>query len=134
MWTCLLSKYELALAENKHLLISKFMSYQYNSNCDVMTHVAAVESRAAQLSDVNLVVFDEQITAKITSTLPLNGNRNYKSFMSVWNSTDDGIKTIALLESRLQVKENMLKLAELNTEPSDAGAFFASKKKGKAFS
>jgi hypothetical protein len=28
----------------------------------------------------------------------------------------------------------MLMLAKLNTEPSDAGAFFASKKKGKAFS
>lgn len=51
--------------------------------------------------------------------------------MSAWNSTDDTIKTIALLASRLQVEENMLKLADLSTESSDTGAFYANKKKEK---
>jgi hypothetical protein len=114
--------------------MGKFMSYQYDSSYDVMTQVAAVESLAAQLRDLNAIVSDDQIIAKITSTLPLNGNRNYKSFMSAWNSTADRIKHITLLASRLHILKNMLILAKLNTEPSNAWAFFASKKKGKAFS
>jgi hypothetical protein len=85
--------------------MGKFMSYEYDSSYDVMTQVAAVESLAAQLRDVNLVVCDDQIIAKITSTLPFNGNRNYKSFVSAWDSTDDGIKDITLLASRIQVKK-----------------------------
>jgi gag-polypeptide of LTR copia-type len=100
-----------------------------------MIHIAAIESLAAQLRDVNSAVSDDQIIAKITSTLPLNGNRNYKAFMSAWNSTDDTIKTIPLLASRLQVEENMLKLADVAMEPSDSAAFFVNRKKGKvAFS
>lgn len=135
MWTRLLNQYELASMENKHLLMGKFMSYQYDSNHDIMIHIAAIESLAAQLRDVNSAVSDDQIIAKITSTLPLNGNRNYKAFMSAWNSTDDKIKTIPLLASRLQVEENMLKLADVTMEPSDSGAFFVNKRKGKvAFS
>lgn len=95
------------------------MSYQYYTNPDVIIHVAAVESLAAQLRNVNSAVSDEQIIAKITITLPLNGNRNYKSFMSDWRSADDGIKTTALQASRLQVEENKLKLADLTTESND---------------
>lgn len=49
--------------------------------------------------------------------------------MSAWNSTDDEIKTIAILASRVQVEENMLKLADVTTELTDAGAFFVNKKK-----
>ncbi|XP_057376223.1 uncharacterized protein LOC130697331 [Daphnia carinata] len=132
MWSRLVSQYELASMENKHLLMGKFMSYQFDASYDVMTHVAAVETLASQLCDVNSPVSDDQIIAKITSTLPLHGKRNNKSFMSAWNSTDDRIKTISLLASRLQVEENMLKLAEVCMEPSDAGAFFVNKKKEKA--
>jgi hypothetical protein len=130
MWTRLLNQYELASMENKHLLMGKFMSYQYDSNHDMMIHIAVIESLAAQILDGNSAVSDDQIIAKITSTLPLNGNRNSKAFMSAWNSTDDTIKTIPLLASRLQVEENMLKLADLTMEPSKSGAFFGQKKKG----
>ncbi|XP_046639952.1 uncharacterized protein LOC124321089 [Daphnia pulicaria] len=130
MWIRLLNQYELASVENKHLLMSKFMAYQYDPTHDIMSHVSAVESLASQLSDVNSPISNDQIMAKITSTLPLNGNRNYRSFMSAWNSTDDAIKTLSILTSRLQVEENMLKLTDMSVDSSD-GAFFAGKKKNK---
>ena len=97
-----------------------------------MSHVSAVESLASQLSDVNATISEDQIIAKITSSLPLSGNRNYRSFMSAWNSTDDAIKILPLLASRLQVEENMLKLTDMSVETSDA-AFYANKKKGSRF-
>ncbi len=130
MWIHLLNQYELASVENKHLIMGKFMAYQYDPTHDIMSHVSAVESLASQLRDVNSPISDDQIIAKITSTLPLNGNRNYRSFMSAWNSTDDAIKTLSLLTSRLQVEENMLKLTEMSVDSSDE-AFFAGKKKNK---
>jgi hypothetical protein len=110
--------------------MGKFMAYQYDPTLDIMSHVSAIESLASQLSDVNATISEDQIIAKITSSLPLSGNRNYRSFMSAWNSTDDAIKTLPLLVSRLQVEEKMLKLTNKNVETSD-DAFFASKKKGK---
>ena len=111
-----------------------FFTYKFRA-IYVTIHIAAIESLAAQLRGVNSAVSHDQIIAKITSTLPLNRNRNSKAFMSAWNSTDDTIKTIPLLASRLQVEKNMLKLADLTMEPSESGAFFVNKKKGKvAFS
>jgi hypothetical protein len=82
MWTRLLIQYELISVENEHLLMGKFMSYQYESNHDIMIHIAAIKSLAAQLRDVNSTLSDDQIIAKIISTLPLNGNIYYKAFMS----------------------------------------------------
>lgn len=130
MWIRLLNQYELNSVDNKHLLTGKFMVYQYVPTHDIMFHVSAVESFASQLSDVNSPIPDDQIIAKITSTLPLNGNHNYRSFMSAWNITDDAIKTLSLLTSRLQVEENMLRLTEMSVG-SSVGAFFAGKKKNK---
>ena len=96
-----------------------------------MIHIAAIESLAAQLHDVNSAVSDDQIIAKITSTLPLNGKRNYKAFMSAWNSSDDTIKTIPLLASRLQVEKNLLKLADLTMNHWNLEPFLSTKRKGK---
>lgn len=59
MWTRLLNQYEQATVENKHLLMGTFMSYQYDSNLDVMTHVAAIESFAAQLRDIKSADSDD---------------------------------------------------------------------------
>lgn len=128
MWQRLLNQYELSSVENKHLLMGKFMGYQFDPSHCIITHISTIESLAAQLADVKSPVSDDQIMAKITSTLPLSGDRNYRSFMSAWNSTEDSKKNISLLSSRLQVEENMLKLADLTVEENSDSAFLATKR------
>ena len=46
MWTRFLNQYELASMENKHLLMGKFMSYQYDSNHDIMIHIRQRNQKA----------------------------------------------------------------------------------------
>lgn len=51
------------------------------------------------------------------------------AFMSSWNGTDDSKKTLALLVSRLQMEENMLKLADTSISEGGNIAYFANKGK-----
>ena len=81
MWDRLLAQYELASIETKHMLLGKLMSYPFDLKIDIMTHVSAIECLAVQLKDMKSPVSNDQIIAKITGTLQLVGELNYKAFI-----------------------------------------------------
>lgn len=131
MWDRLLAQYELASIETKHMLLGKLMSYPFDVKIDIMTHVSAIECLAVQLKDMKSPVSNDQIIAKITGTLQLVGELNYKAFITSWNSSQEHLKTLPLLVSKLQVEETLQKTVDLKVESSD-GAFFADKEKGRS--
>ncbi len=52
MWNRLVSRYEQATTSNRHLLLHKFMSFEYEEGNDVIDHVAAITTLASQLKDI----------------------------------------------------------------------------------
>lgn len=125
MWIRLKTQYELTSQENKHLLMTKFMSYEYEQGNNIISHITAIEELATQLSDLGTPVSDGQVMTKITMTLP----PSYRPFLSAWNNIEESKKTIALLTTRLQCEENMSKMAGMAIGNQSDSAFFASKQK-----
>lgn len=124
MWSRLKTQFELVSQENKHLLMAKFMGYEYGTGNKIMDHITAVETLATQLTDLGSPISEEQIITKIVMTLP----SSYRPFLSAWNNVEDNKKTLSLLTLRLQAEENMSKVAELTVSNSSPdAAFWASK-------
>lgn len=119
MWKRLVSQYELSSQENKHLLLHKFMSYEYEEGHDVLSHITAIEALASQLA-----VPDAQIVTKITMTLP----PSWSAFVTAWNNLKDNEKTIDFLTSRLQQEEALRKMRNMSLEETNDTAFFAKRR------
>ena len=120
MWTRLRSQYELTSQENKHLLLQKFMSYEFEEGNDVLNHITAVESLASQLADVGMQIPDAQVATKILMTLP----PSYGPFISAWNNVKEEDKNVQTLTSRLQQEEALKRLNNMELSEAADAAFF----------
>lgn len=123
MWSRIQTEYAQAIADNEHLLLSKFFEYKYQAGHSVTAHVAAIEQLAAHLKDLQAPVSEEQVMSKIFLTLP----PSFHHFLSAWDNVPTADKTIKLLTSRL-VKEEIITKNFNNggSDPSDL-AFFSSR-------
>ena len=102
IWERLTCQFEMASAENKHILLRKFFEYRYPNNLDVMSHITAIETIANQLKDVGSPIDDQQLITKIICTLP----PSFQHFVAAWDNVPDDRKTVSLLTSRLLRAEN----------------------------
>lgn len=128
MWNRLKARYEQATTSNRHLLLHKFMSYEYEENNDIMSHVSTIISLASQLKDIGLDISDEQVITRVIMTLP----PSYRQFVTSWNSKEDDKKTVDRLTSDLLQEEIFRKMsgASISNDESTDKAFFTSRKKG----
>ena len=83
-----------------------------------MDHITAIETIAAQLSDIGSERTEAEIITKIICTLP----PSFRSVRSAWENVDDSKKTLQLLTTRLLKEESYNQ--EFEGVHSDA-AFFA---------
>lgn len=118
MWKKLSSQFEQAAAENKYALLQRFFDYRFQKQHRVMDHITAIETLAAQLSDIGCPQTEAEIITKIICTLP----PSLKSVRSDWENVDDPKKTLQLLTIRLLKEESYNQ--EYEGSQSDA-AFFA---------
>jgi len=118
MWKKLSSQFEQAAAENKYALLQRFFDYRFQKQHRVMDHITAIETLAAQLSDIGCPQTEAEIITKIICTLP----PSLKSVRSDWENVDDPKKTLQLLTIRLLKTESYNQ--EYEGAQSDA-AFFA---------
>ena len=121
MWTRIQTEFAQAIADNAHLMTTRFFEYKYRQGNSVMSHVAAIEQMAAHLKNLNAPISDVQVMSKILHTLP----PSYRHFLSAWDNVSPADKTIKLLISRLVNEETRTK--EFNdgaADPRDL-AFFA---------
>jgi hypothetical protein len=58
MWTRLETQYLQRAADNKHLLHRDFMNLRPVDNQDIMIHITELESKAAELNDLGVMVTD----------------------------------------------------------------------------
>jgi len=128
MWTRLISRYEQATTSNRHLLLHKFMSYEYEEGDDIMSHVSSITTLSSQLKDVGMDISDEQVITRIIMTLP----PSYRQFVTSWNGKDDDKKTLDRLTADLLQEEIFRKMSgvSISTDESTDKAFFTSRKKG----
>ena len=61
-----------------------------------MDHITAIETIAAQLSDIGSERKEAEIITKIICTLP----PSFRSIRSAWENVDDSKKTLQLLTTR----------------------------------
>jgi len=128
MWNRLTSRYEQATTSNRHLLLHKFMSYEYEEGDDIMSHVSSITTLSSQLKDIGMDISDEQVITRIIMTLP----PSYRQFVTSWNGKDDDKKTLDRLTADLLREEIFRKMSgvSVSTDESTDKAFFTSRKKG----
>ena len=93
MWTRLKAQYELASEENKHLLLQRFIGYEFERGHDVLNHITTIENLASQLNEIGQTIPESRVITKIIMTLP----PNYHPFISAWNNIDEDKKTVEKL-------------------------------------
>ncbi len=125
MWNRMTSRYEQATTSNRHLLLHKFMSYEYEEGNDVIDHVTTITTLASQLKDIGLDIPDEQVITRVIMTLP----PSYRQFVTTWNGKEDDKKTLDRLTSDLLKEEIYRKMSGLNTEDPTNKTFFAKKQR-----
>jgi len=121
MWTRLKAQYELASEENKHLLIQRFMGYEFERGYDVLNHITTIENLASQLNEIGQTIPESHVITKILMTLP----PNYHPFISVWNNMDEEKKTVEKLTRKLQQEEAPQLATKEFTQDNSDSAFFA---------
>jgi hypothetical protein len=70
-----------------------------------MTHVTNIETIASQLKDLDVHISDDEIMAKILSTLP----RTFEHMETAWDSMQSNEKTLDNLRARLIQEEKKIK-------------------------
>jgi hypothetical protein len=99
------TQYLQRAADNKHLLHREFLSLDYQEGTEIMTHVTNIETMASQLKELDVHVSDDEIMAKILSTLP----RTFEHMETAWDSMQSNEKTLDNLRARLIQKERKIK-------------------------
>lgn len=69
----------------------------------VMDHITAIETMAAQLNDLGAPVSELQVMTKITCTLP----PSFRHFVSAWDNVAEADKTLDTLTARLLKEETL---------------------------
>ena len=70
MWSRIRTEFAQAMADNAHLMTTRFFDYKYEQGNSVMTHVGKIEQMAAHLKNLNAPISDVQVMSKILHTLP----------------------------------------------------------------
>lgn len=83
-------------------LLQQFYSCSYNKDTDMTLHISKIENLAHKLKALNQQMDDNMIISKIISTLP----KNYRHFITAWESTAVTERTITNLIARIWAEEN----------------------------
>lgn len=105
MWKKLCEIYERDSQEQKCSLMQTFYSTMYDKNQDIATYISRLKNLISKLTALGTEINDDMLISKILVTLP----REYKHFATVWESTEQKLKTIENLTARLISEESRIK-------------------------
>lgn len=107
MWDKLHTVYEQKHEAGKHLLQQRFFAFEKDSADDMATHISKLEGIVQQLKDLDVNIDENMVITKIIMTLP----RDYRYFISAWESTDQSKQTLDNLTSRLMIEESRVMMS-----------------------
>lgn len=84
---------------------------------DIMNHVTALESMAAQLNDLGVNVTDHDIMTKIVCSLP----GRFDNLVSSWDGMPESEKTLLALRARLVSEERKITLRNAQAQVNNTG-------------
>ena len=84
---------------------------------DIMNHVTALESMAAQLNDLGVNVTDHDIMTKIVCSLP----GRFDNLVSSWDGMPETEKTLLALRARLVSEERKITLRNAQAQVNKTG-------------
>lgn len=100
MWTKLSNIYQRD-NEQRYVLMQEFFNCTMVKTEDVSTHVSKLQNLVYRIRALGIEISNQMLISKLLVTLP----KNYKSFVSAWESTSEAEKTIENLTSRLLLEE-----------------------------
>ncbi|XP_046454348.1 uncharacterized protein LOC124207387 [Daphnia pulex] len=101
MWTRLETQYLQRAADNKHLLHRDFMNLRPVDNQDIMIHITELESKAAELNDLGVMVSEHHLITTILCSLP----ERFANLTSIWDNLPDADRTMVALRARIVGEE-----------------------------
>ena len=102
MWKRLAAQHERAAEEFQYHLLQSFFDYKYQKSHNVMDHITAIETLAAQLADIGFPRSEQDVITKIICTLP----PSLRPVRSAWKNVDPSKRTLQLLTTRLLEEES----------------------------
>ena len=78
--------------------------YRAKQGVDIMIHVTAVESMAAQLNDLGVIITQFDLTTKIVCSLP----DEFESVVRAWENVPDDLKKMDTLRERLASEQRRI--------------------------
>ena len=123
MWKRLAAQHEQTAEEFQYHLLQSFFDYKYQKSHNVMDHITAIETLAAQLADIGSPRSEQDFITKIICTL----SPSLRPVRSAWKNVAPSKRTLQLLTTRLLEEESYNR--EYEGAPSDT-AFFANQNGG----
>ena len=103
------------------VLQQKFFNYKYNHD-SVASYISGLEDIRSKLAQMNEVISDNMMMARIINGLP----SNFQNFPGQWDATPKSEKTVNELISRLMIEEERMSGRDkANDQSSSASAFMA---------
>jgi hypothetical protein len=106
MWTRLETQFLQRAADNMHLIHLEFMNKRPQDGHDIMVHVTALETLAAQLHDLGEPISDNTLMTTILCKLP----PRFKWFTHAWQNLRDNERTLEAFRTRLISEQRSLDL------------------------
>lgn len=110
MWKKLHDVFEQKTQTGIHFLQQKFYNAEFGGEDDVSSFMANLEELVQELSDLGEQISDTMVVTKVLMSLP----SSYAHFHSAWDSTDEKIKTLDNLRTRLMIEEKRMKMVSEN--------------------
>lgn len=101
MWTRLETQYLQRAADNKHLLHRDFMNLRPVDNQGIMSHITELESKAAELNDLGVMVTEHHLITTILCSLP----ERFANLTSIWDNLPDADRTMEALRAQITGEE-----------------------------
>lgn len=95
-----------------------FILNSYVPGDEIMVHITALESMAAQLNDLGVSVTDHDIMTKITCSLP----SRFDNLVSSWDGMAEVDKTLEALRARLVSEERKITLRNSQGQTNNGGS------------
>ena len=102
MWKRLAAQHEQTAEEFQYHLLQSFFDYKYQKSHNVMDHITAIETLAAQLADIGSPLSEQDVITKIICTLP----PSLRPVRSAWKNVDPSKRNLQLLTTRLLEEES----------------------------
>ena len=106
MWTRLETQFLQRAADNMHLIHLEFMNKRPQDGPDIMVHVTALETLAAQLNDLGEPISDNTLMTTILCKLP----PRFKWLTHAWQNLRDNERTLEAFRTRLMSEQRSLDL------------------------